>query len=204
MFKAAHQYTPITTLSELLDLSYKTDTHTATPLARWQNNGQVSFTDTNGVLYVTPYRPEIHDLLEREGYHEKGLYVPFSDGEYRPSAYRHLADLAHEACWAYTQMQAKEVANSKGIRHVNVPEGAYDAVEIRRTLKWNNHWIDPLVMLYLMNGTGSNIGTYRVVGNNEAVLVCDENGRTWLVTPLTGDLDTFVCDLFAAGYTVNA
>ncbi len=46
-----------------------------------QNNGRVVFVDECGKTFVTPFCPEVRELLAQAGYKEGSLYVPLSNGE---------------------------------------------------------------------------------------------------------------------------
>ena len=46
-----------------------------------QNNGRVVFVDESGKTYVTPFCPEVREMLFAAGYEEGSLYVPLSNGE---------------------------------------------------------------------------------------------------------------------------
>ena len=46
-----------------------------------QNNGRVVFVDDCGKTYVTPFCPEVSQILMTAGYKEGSLYVPLSNGE---------------------------------------------------------------------------------------------------------------------------
>ena len=54
----------------------------------YQNNGQIGFVDEMGNYFVTPYRTEIHSILQSCGYKEYCIFVPNSNGEV-PSARYH-------------------------------------------------------------------------------------------------------------------
>ena len=184
MFTQPIKHTRLTSLEEVLNFSYRTDFHAA-PLIKWQNNGQIAFTDQYGNVYVTPYRTEIHSILQNSGYQDGFLYVPFSNGGKRPYEYQWLAKIAEEECWAATHEEAFSVASEKSIQPVNV-NGKYQIREI-------SHYYDdtdthtaylPLTMKFLMNESKDNIGTYILV-DEKTVVICDEYGRTFLLKAKT-------------------
>ena len=46
-----------------------------------QNNGRISFVDTNGDMLVTPFCQEVEQMLNDAGYQRGSLFVPLSNGE---------------------------------------------------------------------------------------------------------------------------
>ena len=203
MFTAPSTYSRITNVEEILKVSYRTKYHAAKQLAKWQNNGQVAFSGPDGYIWVTPYRPEIHGILEDAGYHDEGLYVPFSGTTYgRPEKYQKLIELAKTSCKAYTQEEAFKVASEKGIQPVNVDSTLYQVEEFTSYTdpETQIHYTE-LVMTFLANNSGKNVGTFIVV-NDHTLVICDEYGRSFLVTATSSDLiDDLVGKLVNSGYT---
>lgn len=198
MFTQPIKHTRLASLEEVLNFSYRTDS-SATPLTKWQNNGQIAFANQYGIVYVTPYRPEIHSILQEAGYKEESLYVPFSNGEKRPEEYKWLAKIAEEENWAETHEEAFEVASKKGIRRVMVSE-KYQIKEISHYDDTDTHTAYlPLTMKFLMNESKDNIGTYILV-DEKTIVICDEYGRTFLLKAKTV-VNDLVNALIDAGYT---
>ena len=163
------------------------------------NNGQVAYADENGWVYVTPSRPEIIGILIAAGYKEShNLWVPFSNGEDRPAAYVFLAKIADEESWAYTHQKAKKVADEKGIKPVTL-EQKFQIKEISyHTDPDSGIRYEALTMIYLLNETSANVGTYIIV-DEKTLVVCDEYGRTFLLKAKSVINDA-VNALIAAGY----
>ena len=206
MFSTPVKHVRITSMEELLKFSYWT-TKKAHPLTRHQNNGQIAFAVETGDVYVTPYRPEIHDLLANHGYMEGGISVPFPNGVENCSPfYKWLSKIAEEECWAYTHEKAFQISKDKGITPVSYKTGNLRIREITHTkqpdLECQSLRFSPLTSLYLMNDTEENIGTY-IVLDERTVLLCDEYGRTFLVKAKIV-INDFVNALLEAGYSRTA
>lgn len=195
------RHTRLNTLEEVKNFSFRTVSN-ATPLTKWQNNGHIAFADEYGTtVYVTPYRTEIHSILEEAGYKEECIFVPFSNGEERPEAYQWLEKIAEEERWAYTHAEAFKVATEKGIKPVKLSKKLQVQVkEISYYDDKENHTIyKELVSKYLFNNSKDNIGTYIVLDEKQLV-VCDEYGRTFLLKAKTV-INDIVNALIEAGYT---
>ena len=198
MFNTPIRHTRLTSMEEVMNFSYRTDSR-ATPLTKCQNNGQIAFADQYGTVYVTPYRRGIHHILEGSGYKEGSIFVPFSNGEQRPDAYQWLAKIAEEENWAQTYEEAFEVASEKGIRRVIVSE-KYQIKEISYYNDTDTHTTySALTMHFLMNDSKDNIGTYILV-DEKTLVICDEYGRTFLLKAKTV-VNDMVNALIDAGYT---
>ena len=198
MFNTPIRHTRLNSVEEVKDFSYRT-TFRATPMRKWQNNGQIAFTDKYGKVYVTPYREEIHDILEKAGYREEGIYVPFSNSESRPDEYLWLEKIAEEENWAATYEKAFKVAAEKGVQPLNVI-GKYQIKQVSYYDDTDAHiYYSGLVSKYLMNETQENVGTYIIV-DEKTLVICDEYGRTFLIKARTV-VNELVNALLDAGYT---
>ena len=198
MFNAPIKHTRLTSIEEVMNFSFRTDSR-ATPLTKCQNNGQIAFADQYGTVYVTPYRKEIHSILQEAGYKESSIFVPFSNGEPRPDAYQWLAKIAEEENWAYTHEEAFKVASEKGIQPVKV-SGKYQIKEVSFYDDTDTHtYYSALTMKFLMNNSEENIGTYILV-DEKTLVICDEYGRTFLLKAKTV-VNDLVNSLIDAGYT---
>lgn len=200
MFTNPIMYTRLKSLEELLKFSYMANGCSKHRLVKNFNNGQIAFADQYGCVYVTPYRPEIDTILSEAGFSENyGLFVPFSNGEQRPEAYKWLAKIAEEECWAYTHEKAYQEATEKGIKPVTL-RGKYQIKEISSYLDTDTHTIYcALTMQLLMNSSKENIGTYILV-DEKTLVICDEYGRTFLLKAKT-IVNDIVNMLIEAGYT---
>ena len=191
-------YTPLTSVDEIFKFSYRT-THTSDlSTVRWQNNGQIAFTDANCQVWVTPYRPEIHKILEDAGYREYGIFVPFSNPGPIPKEYENLKKMADDACYAYTYEKAKKIADSKGIKAVEINQ----KVHVRQISYFMDEStkkaFSEMATKFLFNQSSDNIGTYVVV-DQKRLLVCDEYSRTYLIT-VNNAINDIVNTLIKAGY----
>ena len=186
----------------MLKFSFRTDNRSEHCLVATQNNGQIAFSDASGLIFVTPYRPEIWDILLDAGYKESySLFVPFSNGEERPEAYQWLAKIAEEENLAYTCEEANKVAVKKGIKPVEVPE-KYQIKEFSYYDDNEGTRYSELAMIFLHNNSKENIGTYIII-DEKTLVICDEYGRTWLVKVKTV-INNLVNSLLVAGYTRTA
>ena len=198
MFNTPIKHIRLTSLEEVINFSFLTDRR-ANPLTKCQNNGQIAFADKYGRVYVTPYRTEIHAILEESGYTDGSIFVPFSNGEPRPDSYQWLAKIAEEENWAGTYEEAFQVASDKGIQPVKV-SGKYQIREISYYDDTNSHTIySALTIMFLMNKSKENIGTYILV-DKKTIVICDEYGRTFLLKSKTV-VNDIVNALLDAGYT---
>lgn len=206
MFSAPIKHVQLKSMEELKKFSMECWDQKATPMTFCMNNGQIAYADEAGGVRVTPYRSEIHGILKENGYHEATFFVPFSNGEKRPDWYEWLAKMADEECWAETFEQAFAVSVRKGVLpFLNDDLKGITFKRIRDVTttifddKENHHWFKGMVMTYLGNQTDDNIGTYIVVDSHN-VMVCDEYGRTFILT-VKGVVNDFVNGLIDHGYT---
>lgn len=201
MFTTPIRHTRLNNMEELLKFSYRTDGKTK-PLTKWQNNGQIAFADAFGCVYVTPYRTEVHEILEKNGYTDKCFFVPFSNSGERPEAYKWLVQIAEEENWAETYEEALKVATEKGIKPVKLSQ-KFQLKEISYyDDKETNTIYSALTTQYLMNNSRENVGTYIIV-DEKTIVICDEYGRTFLVRVKTV-VNDLVNALIGAGYTRTA
>lgn len=199
MFNKPIKHTRLNTLEEVIKVSFQTGERT-TPKVKCQNNGQIAFTNDYGIVYVTPYRTEIHSILEEAGYKEGSIFVPFSNGEERPDSYKWLAKIAEEENWAHTYEKAFEVAMEKGITPFVKLSGKYQIKEISYYNDTDTHTVySALTTMYLMNNSKENVGTYILV-DEKTIVICDEYGRTFLLKAKTV-VNDIVNSLIDAGYT---
>lgn len=202
MFAAPISYNRLTTLEEVMNYSYLTEKVSDHTMVWCQNNGQIAFSDAEGCIRVTPYRPEIHGILQEAGYHEYTIWVPFSNYyDVAPERYKWLQKMAEEACYAYTYAEAKKIADEKGIKSVEVNQKVH--------VKQISYFIDETSQMvfsematkFLFNESKENIGTYILV-DTKTLLVCDEFGRTYLVK-VKNVINSVVNTLIRAGYKLT-
>lgn len=199
MFTNPIRHTRLNSMEEVMNFSFCTHSR-AKPLTRCQKNGQIAFANQYGIVYVTPYRPEIHGILKESGYTEESISVPFSNGENRPDAYQWLEKIAEEENWALTYEKAFKISALKGIQPVEKVSGKYHIHEISYYDDTEAHTIySALIMKFLMNLSEYNIGTYIIV-DEKTLVVCDEYGRTFLLKAKTV-INDLVNTLIDAGYT---
>ena len=202
MFTNPIKHTRLTSMEELLKFSYRTNIFSEHKLTVSQNNGQIAFSDEQGLVYVTPYRSEIHSILTEAGYSKASMHVPFSNSENRPDAYQWLVKIAEEENWAVTHEEAFKVATEKGIQPVRV-NGKYQIKEISDYDDTDTHIrYTSLTTKFLFNNSKDNIGTYIIV-DEKTLVICDEYGRTFLLKAKTV-VNDIVNALIDAGYTRTA
>lgn len=172
-----------------------------------QNNGQIVYIDENGFSFVTPYRTEIHELLRSNGYKEdSSLSVPYSNSSKFTARYQWLKKMADHENWAKTHDSAHKVAESKGIQPIEFKCNPkhYKYREITHYYEDGAFAYTPMVMPYLFNDTDKNIGTFILV-NTSVILVCDEYGRTFLITTHTQSTFNYIANaLLSAKYSFNS
>ena len=205
MFNTPIKHTRLNSLEEVIKFSHRTGGRlNDMPLMKCSNNGQIAFSDEFGNVLVTPYRSEIHSILNEAGYREGGFFVPFSNGEKRPEEYRWLAKIAEEENWAETYEEAAKVATEKGIKPVELAPQKLQIKEI--TSLYSDHETGNiyhrLILQFLSNNGKDNIGTYIIV-DEKTLVICDEYGRTFLVKAKTV-INDIVNNLIDAGYTRTA
>lgn len=98
-----------------------------------QNNGKVSFVDSTGKMYVTPFTSEVREMLAAAGYREGSLYVPLSNGEQivdetlaaKWNIMKQEADALHETKAAKAKAERiRRLAEEKGLSEL--PQEVYD------------------------------------------------------------------------------
>ncbi len=203
MFNTPIQHKPLTSMKEVTRFSYRTGSYSEEKRIATQNNGHIAFSDEIGRIFVTPYRPEIWDILRKDGYTEKcTLSVPYSNGgEVIPVTYKWLVKIAEEENWASTYEEAAQVAKKKGIQPVKKVSKEYSVKEISSPYydTETHTGYTPMTMKYLLNSSKENVGTYVLV-NEHTLVVCDEYGRTFLLKT-KGVVNDMVNSLINAGYT---
>ena len=200
MFNTPIKHTRLSTLEEVKDFSFTNFGVQAKPMTYCQNNGQIAYADNWGWLYVTPYRSEIREILEKEGYREGAIFVPFSNGEEMPEAYKWLSKIADEENWAETYEMAFQVATEKGIKPVKVENQKFHIMETRFYYdEKTGTSYKALAIQFLLNDSRKNIGTYIII-DEKTLAICDEYGRTFLVRAKT-IINDLVNSLIDAGYT---
>lgn len=204
MFTQPIKRTLLNSVEEIKSYSYRMNGFSSKKMVRWQDNGQIAFADENGVLYVTPYRAEIHDILKKAGYEESSLSVPFSSGGNKPESYEWLEKIALQENWATTHLLAYGISSTKEIKHVDlssIEEKIHVSEIFRYEDKDTNKIYHHMVNLWLPNGEEDNLGTYIII-DKKTLVVCDEYGRTFLIK-LKSVINTIVNTLIDAGYRHN-
>lgn len=188
---------------------YKYD-HEHEKLVYCTNNGMLAYITQSGEVRATPFY-EARSILESNGYRSGSLFVPYSNGE-KPTPELRMLRLYHEQFeWAKTYEEARGISKEKGIddsriefapSEIKVFEVTPGASYVYKTGFEDIHTIvvTSVTSMYLFNGRDC-IGTFINFGNN-FVVICDQWGRTFVVTPKTGVLNNFVNKLIDAGYTL--
>lgn len=203
MFTQPIKRTLLNSVEEIKSYSYRMNGFSSKKMVRWQSNGQIAFADENGVLYVTPYRAEINDMLEKAGYEESSLSVPFSNGKDVPISYQWLEIIANQENWATTYLIAYGISSTKDIKPVDLSsiEEKIHISEIFRYEDKDTQMIYHNMVNLWLNGEEDNLGTYIII-NKKTLIICDEYGRTFLlkVKSVINDIVNLLID---AGYRHN-
>ena len=174
------------------------------------NNGMLAYITESGEVRATPFY-EAGDILEANGYRTGSLFVPYSNGE-QPTPELTMLRLYHKQFGqAVTFEEARKISREKGIddskveftpSEIKVCEVSYGSSYVYKTGFEDIHSIvvTSVTSMYLLDGKDC-IGTFVHFGNNFLV-ICDQWGRTFVVTPKTGVLNGFVNKLIDAGYTL--
>lgn len=201
MFDIPIKHNRLHSMDELLNVSYKTS-ESFLPFTTCKNNGQIAFTDQFGTVWVTPYRSEISEILEDNGYTDKSFSVPYSNREKRPESYIELVDMANKENWAETLEEAHNIALEKCISPITLPqEVKIKQIDFYYEDPSNNTAYSSMVSMFLSSHSIDNIGTFIVV-NEKTLLLCDDYGRTFLLKSNTS-IDSIVDMLLKASYTPN-
>jgi len=207
MFTKPIKRTRLNSMDELFKFSYLTNQTSKQKLRFTQNNGQIAFSDEYGSVWVTPYRTEICDILVDANYEAGSIFVPFSNGEEIPDAYYWLKQVANRENWAETHEKALKFSEEKGIKPVEFGQMAHQMriKEITNDYYQNDDDCMRYMQMatkFLLNNSQSNIGTYIII-DDKSILVCDEYGRTYLIT-VKATINDIVNTLIDAGYTHTA
>jgi len=201
MIKKLIPYQALGTLEELLAVSYHVmNAAEVEPKTFCQNNGQIAYACGSGCVLVTPYRPEIHTILRNAGYKEGYIHVPFSNGEECPLEYTWYSKMADEENWYYTYQKALEYSKAKGIQPVEINNQEYLIEEISYKYDEEKNLVyKRMIDEFLIGFSVENLGTYISI-DAQSLMICDESGRTYLITTLFGNVDDLIVDLRNAGY----
>lgn len=214
MFNTPVRYVPMEeNMEQLKEFSYWGKREgKAVPLTYDSNNGQLIYVDENKFTYVTPARKSAYEVLEKNNYQRKEMFVPFSNGEQKPIVYQWLQRMVEENEWNDTFSAAYIVATQKGIKKMDTDDFRIAKIkdvtifpfslEVRNIMiasEYEKIKVSGMIYQHLMNETRKNIGTF-ICLDSKNVLVCDEYGRTFLVE-VKGTASDFVNALIDAGYT---
>lgn len=199
MFTRPIQYTQLKSIDELTEFSLELPSIGTSNSMEWnENGGMMVFITKLGLRYLSPTRPETNDLMKKEGYwRNENLGVPLVRLAEDPDLFCKLEWLQRDAraeWWAYTYQVAKKIADEKEIKEVVITE----PVKVREIVCEYGEYTS-LVDKCLGNSTGNNVGTYIII-NDKELIVCDEYGRTYLIT-VKRVINDIVNMLIKAGYT---
>ncbi len=194
MFGEPIRHTRLDSFNELLKVSYEVFGKTDEPMILCHCNGHIAFTDSNGQLFVTPYRHEVTEILENQGeYKWKVIDVPFSyeRKEKLPEAYFWLIKKAKQENWSYIYEKAKEIADQRRVKSPDLPmektDPSYIPMVTVHFIKegWKTDtsegtmWFMPMVSQNVTNWE-ENVGTY-IILDEYCIVVCDEWGKTYFI-----------------------
>ena len=172
MFGNPMKHTRLSSMEELLKFSYSTDRHSKYPFQVTACNGNIAFSDVNCNIWATPYRPEVFDILNGNGYCIDKCKETLSVPSFRAGN-----------C-ALTYANSFKIATEKGLKPVCIDQSKYmfKIMEIScyyKDMETHASYL-PLVSCFHHNSSENNIGTYIVI-NPKSLVICDEYGRTWLL-----------------------
>ena len=202
-------YTPIKstrflTLSEVISFSVEqsnpTQQDTSRTLIKFQDNGNIAYITKDGKLFVTPYRQEIDAILSSEGFTDSTIAIPRISSE----RYRWLQKIANQEFCARRHEEAHKIAVDKKIRAVSLdPKIYYKQIFSEYTdggMKLTLYTMFPMKQIMDFH---DNIGSYIII-DEQALLVCDEYGQTFLIKTKGSVINGVVNELITSGYLHNA
>ena len=198
MFTKPIRWRRLRTVEELKMFSHFNGNGSGKPKTYCRSNGEFVFCDENEHIWVTPYRSEIPEILKDEGYKQNDIDFYYPKVEDVKECYDWLRRIADEENWAETYENAYLYAQDKGIMSVELQENV-QVKEIKRKYEDNHRTYMPMIEKFLSNPSWQNIGTY-IYLDDKSVLVCDEYGRTFLISVKT-TINSVVNALIDAGYT---
>lgn len=174
---------------------------------------QIIFVDENGYGYMTPYREEIMDVLEKEdGYKSSSfiLNMPESsrkeiDRQMQQEDYKWLMQMANSEEWNLTFEKAHTAAQNNNVKEVEIDESLIRFFQDVTTEEYilgagkGSIAFKGMVEKHLNNGSELNVASF-IRFNSTTLLICDNYGRTFLVR-FTKSTNHVVNQLLEAGYT---
>lgn len=200
MFTHPIRYTKLNGIEEVKDFSIAVPCNGGNFSKVWNgNSGVVLFIDENGHWYKTAIRPEIPDILTNAGYRKDDtLCVPKFEGKEIPEEWQWIVQIASEEWRNYTYEEAYKIASEKGIKPDPFEHYFFSVTEI----SYNRDRYRPMVTKALSNFSTDNIGTYIIV-DEKTVYVCDEYGKSYVLSVSADRFNDLVNALLEAGYTRN-
>lgn len=192
MFTVPKKFERLQGKKEVYDFSCRTEFKDM-PYRKGQKDGIIAFSNCYGVIYITPYRPEIMEVLKEAGYVGVLTNVPLLEDDLLPE-FNKFKKLADEQVKAYNCELANKIAYERHIKRCVIANS--EAIEIIDTVEKDEWIITPLLDNKLFPYT--NIGTYIKLDNSKIVL-CDEYGRTFYVK--VTNIYNALASLLEAGYT---
>lgn len=207
MFYEPIRYVPLKSLKEVMDNSIElivTCLGNPKEFTHFQDN--IVFINGRSQTFVTPLRKEITKILEDNGYKEGDYFIRSGDKEYieklnatiNGTEFMWLKYMANEQAWNLAYQEAYKYATSKNIMTVE-PEMSsiidFECIDDDKT-------IDNTVYRMMMTNRSfgySYVGTF-IRAKENTVLLCDEYGRTFLVT-FKYSANEFINQLIKANYT---
>ena len=163
MFKKPIQHIPLKTMEEVQNYSIRIGKFPARPRTVFTADFSTTiifYTDENGMLWITPYRFDIDNLLHKSLNFLDDIYFLPSEvySEQISSAqYKWLEKIADEENWACTYEQAYQMAKEKGIKPIVIGETITLKQIVSKPLEYHFgntvEIYNPLVNQFLTGGT---------------------------------------------------
>ena len=207
MFYEPIRYVPFKTFQELMDNSIQLFGRClGSPQKYTHYQDSIVYIDGKSQTFVTPLRKETSNILKNNGYEEGEYFIRCADKEYIDKLrfvidgpeYKWLEKMAREQDWNFAYQEAHKKAIRKNI--LSVEPDMYTVADFE--LIEDEKTIDGTTFCRMMtsNSLGySNIGSF-IRENNKRVLLCDEYGRTFLIT-FKYSANEFINQLIDANYT---
>lgn len=179
MFGDLIKYRRLQSLDEVkaISMAYKTESAKGYQI----RDENIIFSDGTGVGWITPFRLEISQILEDEGYKTKNMYTILPDNFFESKEYSWLRKMAKESIWDAVFRKCREISKDDGIDTTKLPteEDFVSVVEVTYGEYIDeecNLKVKPMITEAIERLT--NVGSFIII-DNQHLLICDEYGRTF-------------------------
>lgn len=207
MFYEPIRYVPFASLEELKENSIQMFVSClGSPKQYTHYQDSIVYIDGRSQTFVTPLRRETPKILEDNGYKEGEYFIRSADKEYIDKLrfavdgeeYKWLEYMAKEQSWNFAYQEAHKTALRKNIQEIEpdmYPIAELECIEDEKTI--GNTTFNRMMTNKILGY--ANVGSFIRESNNR-VLLCDEYGRTFLVT-FKYSANEFINQLIDANYT---